>query len=166
MSCWVGWISLLVLIADARATMSSQTTHATQATATPAINISGGASTSAGPPVNQAGSSSGSHIPRAHSATPIASPSQHPSPGSPRHQSGSIDVEGHLRSHGGDLRRTLEAVVSERNSLVGMQPTSTNPSKRKTPSYGNSSRSSAPSVLISQVITTVCEQTVNEQTVD
>ncbi|BEJ12622.1 hypothetical protein CspHIS471_0210820 [Cutaneotrichosporon sp. HIS471] len=36
---------------------------------------------------------------------------------SPRHQSGTIDVDSLVRSHGGDLRRTLDAVVGERNAL-------------------------------------------------
>jgi hypothetical protein len=57
--------------------------------------------------------------------TPVASPREHASPGSPRHQSGTIDVESMLRSHGGDLRRTLDSVVGERNALVRLSPPAT-----------------------------------------
>lgn len=58
-------------------------------------------------------------------SSPGASP-QRPGPSSPRAGSpragvsGAIDVESVLRAHGGDVKRALEAMVTERNSLVSL----------------------------------------------
>ena len=82
--------------------------------------------TSHPPVINAPGGSSGNPVinapPRSpHSPmSPVASPQQNVSPGSPRHQSGTIDVETYIRNHGGDLRRTIDSVVHDRNQLVSL----------------------------------------------
>lgn len=79
------------------------------------------------PVINAPSGSSGTPIinapPRSpHSSmSPVNSPSQNVSPGSPRHQSGTIDAETYIRNHGGDLRRTVDAVVNDRNQLVSLE---------------------------------------------
>ncbi|EJT47158.1 signal transducer [Trichosporon asahii var. asahii CBS 2479] len=81
--------------------------------------------TSHPPVINAPGGSSGNPVinapPRSpHSSmSPVASPQQNVSPGSPRHQSGTIDAETYIRNHGGDLRRTIDSVVNDRNQLQG-----------------------------------------------
>ncbi|KAK4685483.1 RalA-binding protein 1, partial [Tremellales sp. Uapishka_1] len=52
--------------------------------------------------------------------SPNSSPQHHSSPGSPRQRSsGTLDVDAILRANNGDVRRALEVVVNERNSLQG-----------------------------------------------
>lgn len=83
--------------------------------------------TSHPPVINAPGGSSGNPVinapPRSpHSSmSPVASPQQNVSPGSPRHQSGTIDAETYIRNHGGDLRRTIDSVVNDRNQLVSLK---------------------------------------------
>ncbi|GMK59290.1 hypothetical protein CspeluHIS016_0703050 [Cutaneotrichosporon spelunceum] len=67
------------------------------------------------PPILNTPSGPAAHLRSVHS--PIATPREHASPGSPRHQSGTLDVDSTIRNHGGDLRRTLDAVISDRNAL-------------------------------------------------
>lgn len=85
---------------------------------TPIINTPGGSNGSPSGQVGLFGSSAPTGaLGVAKAMSPFTSPMQ-PSPGSPRHHpSGSMDVESLIRSHGGDVRRTLDAIVNDRNSL-------------------------------------------------
>ncbi|ADV24443.1 signal transducer, putative [Cryptococcus gattii WM276] len=58
--------------------------------------------------------------PKSHSrASPTNSPQTGTSPrSSPRGSTGMLDFEGVIRLHGGDLKKALESVVSERNKLL------------------------------------------------
>ena len=110
--------------------------------------------------------------------SPHSSPvNQDPRSNSPRlaHSSAIVDIEGVLRAHGGDVRKALDALIAERNTLVGplcfnliVRSSSTDDalisSKPRILSCGSSLRNNGRNRLISLQTTTAFEANVNEPT--